>query len=143
RIDAQVAFMGAIPFDEAMLCYKRAHFLVLPSRHSEGWPKVLAEAMCHGLVCVASDHGLIPWMLQDRGLVFPVDDAKALAANLVTLINDPARYRALSLSSAHWAQRYSLEGLRNALATLLTSRWKIAINGPRQHAPEPAVTPVP
>ncbi|MCU1261035.1 MAG: putative glycosyltransferase, partial [Bryobacterales bacterium] len=42
RIDAQVAFMGAIPFDEAMLCYKRAHFLVLPSRHSEGWPKVLA-----------------------------------------------------------------------------------------------------
>src|SRR5690606_36895281 len=59
-----VQFIGAVPYDEVMDWYDRAHVLVLPSK-SEGLPKVLLEAMSHGVICVATDTGAIPWMLKD------------------------------------------------------------------------------
>jgi len=123
-IQDSVLFTGAVPYQEVMQWYEKAHVLVLPSRHSEGWPKVLAEAMCHGLVCISTDHGLIPWLLRGRGYVFPVDDADALVACLKQAISDPDEYLRLSKTAASWAQAYSLEGLREALQDLLSRKWQ-------------------
>lgn len=123
-ISGQVQFTGAVPFQEVMDWYERAHILVLPSRHSEGWPKVLAEAMCHGLVCISTDHGLIPWLLRDKGYVFPVDDIRALVGCLRLAIQEPGEYQRLSRLAASWAQNYSIEGLRDALQELLSRKWE-------------------
>jgi hypothetical protein len=42
--------------------YENCHFLFLASQ-SEGWPKVVAEAMWHG--CIPLQHlWLMPWMLR-------------------------------------------------------------------------------
>ena len=123
-LDEEVTFLGAMPFSEVMTWYEKGHILVLPSRHSEGWPKVLAEAMCHGLVCISTDHGLIPWLLREKGSVFPVDDIEGLACHLRDLIRDPVKYERLSRTSATWAQHYSIEGLRDALQHLLSKKWE-------------------
>jgi glycosyltransferase involved in cell wall biosynthesis len=123
-LDDEVTFLGAMPFHEVMTWYEKGHILVLPSRHSEGWPKVLAEAMCHGLVCISTDHGLIPWLLREKGSVFPVDDIEGLAGHLRDLIRDPVKYERLSRTSATWAQHYSIEGLRDALQHLLSKKWE-------------------
>jgi glycosyltransferase involved in cell wall biosynthesis len=126
-LEQDVSFIGAVPFQEVMTWYEKGHILVLPSRHSEGWPKVLAEAMCHGLVCISTNHGLIPWLLRDRGCIFPVDDVDALAGHIRNLIRDPAEYGRLSRAAAAWAQTYSLEGLRDALQTLLSTKWETTV----------------
>jgi glycosyltransferase involved in cell wall biosynthesis len=124
RLVEAVVFTGALPFHEVMQWYEKGQILVLPSRHSEGWPKVLAEAMCHGLVCISTDHGLIPWLLRDRGYVFPVDDVAALATCLMNVTRQPDEYRRISEAAASWAQNYSLEGLRDSLRELLSRKWK-------------------
>ncbi len=125
-IAESVNFAGAVPYEQMAGFYARAHCLVLPS-DSEGWPKVIAEAMCHGLVCLATDNGLLPWFLRDRGIVFPPRDAAALARGIAGLARDPARYRELSRRSAEWASAYSIEGLRAALKKLMESRWNIRL----------------
>ncbi len=122
HLNHKVAFIGALQFHEVMDWYEKGHILVLPSR-AEGWPKVLAEAMCHGLVCVSTNQGLIPWLLRDKGFVFNVGDVEALASYLKYLISNPAEYNKLSREAAKWAQNYSIEGLRDALQALLSKKW--------------------
>lgn len=119
----RVRFMGALGFDEALKWYEWAHCLVLPSQHSEGWPKVVAEAMCHGLVCVAVAHGQVPAMLEGRGLLLPEGTGEEIAAALVDVARHPTRYDEMSQAASLWARRHSLEGLRASLADLLTEHW--------------------
>lgn len=118
-----VHFVGAAPYNEVMSWYEKSHILVLPSFHSEGWPKVLAEAMCYGLVCVGTDHGLVPWLLENRGVVVPVADVEALAAGLRDILEDASAYEKLSKQASVWAQGYSLEKLKVKLENLLENRW--------------------
>ena len=47
--------------------YTAAHFVVLPSTCSEGWPKVLSEGMAHGAVPIASAVSAIPDQLRQIG----------------------------------------------------------------------------
>lgn len=123
-LGSRIRFLGALPFNEVMSAYDRCHVLALASQ-SEGWPKVIAEAMCHGVVCIGSDLGLLPWMLQGRGLTVPVDDPPALAAALATIAADPQNYQRWSQASAAWARQYSIEGLRAALGHMLAQSWQL------------------
>ncbi|MDT3778018.1 glycosyltransferase family 4 protein [Nitrospira sp. MA-1] len=117
-----VTFVGPLPYEEVMSWYERAHVLVLPTR-SEGFPKVLVEAMCYGVVCVATDIGLIPWMLKERGFVFPYGDVEALANQLRNIVENSADIQRLSKEASAWAQNYSIEGVRETLSRLFLERW--------------------
>ncbi len=115
-------FTGALPFDEVMRWYGKGHVLVLPSSHSEGWPKVLAEAMCHGVVSIGTAHGLIPWMLEGRGIVVPPEDPQALAGAILRLCRDGGLWADLSRRGGEWARQYSMDRLRNSLAELVAEQ---------------------
>lgn len=119
-----VEFVGALPYDEVLSWYEKGHVLVLPSR-SEGWGKVLLEAMSFGMVCIATDTGPIPWMLKDRGFVVPYGDVEALATRLRDIMEDPAMFQRLSKAANEWAcnPNYSIEGVQKALTRLLEERW--------------------
>lgn len=117
-----VKFVGALPYAEVMNWYEKAHVLVLPTK-SEGFPKVLVEAMCFGVVCVATNTGLIPWMLKDRGFVISYGDVEALAARLQDIVKDPILFQRLSTESNAWAQNYSLEGVQDVYKRLFSERW--------------------
>jgi len=75
--------------------------LALPSRTTPGWKeqfgRVLIEALACGVPLVGSDSGHIPELIQemDGGLVFPEQDAGALAEALHSLIADPVYARRL------------------------------------------------
>jgi len=125
-----VAFTGAMPHASVMEQYRRSHILVLPST-TEGWPKALTEAMAHGVVWIASDVGLMPWMLgEGRGAVAPVGDAEAVAGHIEALLADPERYSRTSRAAAEWASRFTLEGLREAIRDLLQRSWGVALPAP-------------
>jgi len=57
-----IFFHGNQPAAIVTEAYKRSHFLFLASQ-SEGWPKVVAEAMWHGCIPIATPVSCVPWML--------------------------------------------------------------------------------
>ena len=82
--------------------------------------------MAFGLVCIGSQRGLMPWMLGDgRGFIVP-RDARALAAVFGAVLTNREASAEMAQRAAAWAQRHPLEGLRDALRTLLAEWWKDA-----------------
>jgi L-malate glycosyltransferase len=66
--------------------------LVLPSRTTPDWVEFFGRVLVEGMACeipvIGSDSGEIPNVIGDAGLVFPEDDAEALAARLRQLFQD-------------------------------------------------------
>ncbi|MEO8074725.1 MAG: glycosyltransferase [Acidobacteriota bacterium] len=120
-----VRFVGALPYDASLQWFEWAHALVLPSRHSEGWPKVIAEGMCYGLVCVGVAHGQVPEMLSGRGILLDTGSPEEIAGALRGIVAAPERYDPVMRAASGWARQFSLDGLRDAIAELLAARWKL------------------
>ena len=100
--------------------YNTLDALVVPSRTLPHWKeqfgRVLVEAMACGVPVVGSNSGEIPYVIGDAGLVFPEDDAEALAGILWQLASDPQlraelRQRGRARVLTHYTQQ------RIALAT--------------------------
>lgn len=87
-IEGSVHFLGRI--DDVASFYAAIDANVIPSR-SESFPYSMLEGAALSLPTVAADVGGIPIFIRDgqTGLLFPVGDADALAARLITLARDP------------------------------------------------------
>ena len=72
---------------------RQAAILVLPSVVPEAFGRTLVEGMAAGCAVVATAAGGPLYIVEDQvsGLLVPPDDADALAASLVALLDDPAR----------------------------------------------------
>lgn len=125
RLDLRddVRFVGSLSFDQAMTWHAWAQCLVLPSKGAEGWPKVVAEGMCHGLVCIAVKHGHVPRMLEGRGILLETGSAGEIADALERVATTPEAFTTLRREASGWARQFSLEGLCDALGDLLERQW--------------------
>lgn len=127
EVNHLVHFAGGVDFDQVFDFYSRATVLVLASE-TEGWPKVIAEAMACGLVCVGSDRGLVPWMLsENRGFVVTPRDVDGLTDTLQQVFESPQMAQDVSEQAAMFGQQYSLESLKQALADLMSTRWETPV----------------
>lgn len=77
NISFPVEFHGFISRTEIFQIYKRCQFLLLPSTASEGFPKVIAEAMNFGCIPIVSDISSIGHYLQDTENGFLVNPVTA------------------------------------------------------------------
>lgn len=143
ELEKVVTLYGALPFDENLAWYEWAHCLVLPSVNSEGWPKVIAEGMCHGLICVAVNHGQVRSMLNNRGVLLETGTVDEIAAALQQVATQPERFEPLMRNATIWARQYSLEGLRDALAELLSREWNVLLRSPQTGRTQPRMTQPP
>jgi glycosyltransferase involved in cell wall biosynthesis len=105
-----VTFHGNLPADEVWPFYRRAHLLLLPSRHEAAGVAVLEAGLCQ-VPTVGTEVGYVAeWAEQDAARAVPVGDDAALARAIVELLGDaPARLRlgeaAHRLALAHDADR--------------------------------------
>lgn len=128
RLDLRdcVRLRGGCSFEEVLGFYEQADVLVLPSM-TEGWPKVLAEAMAFGVPCAATECGLNPWMLSGgRGLTAPLRDTAAFTAAVRRLLEEPPEERGRRRQAcAAWGRRYSLEDVEQGLRSTMERFWGV------------------
>jgi glycosyltransferase involved in cell wall biosynthesis len=104
-----------------VLC--RSHVLLLPTRASEGWPKVLSEAMAFGVVPVASPLGAIPSLLGEAGLTAQgVDGIVECVRGLVGEGLDRRRAEGRARAADFGLARYN-----EAVAELFRERWGVEL----------------
>ena len=119
--------------------YQQAHLLALSSR-SEGIPKVVIEAMAHGLPVVATRVGGLPGVLSpDAGILVPPADPVALSRALLTIHDSPALARRMGQAARSAAAGLLAGPVSRDLASLATGtarppRPRRGLRGPR---PEP------
>ncbi len=101
--------------------YQESHFLLLPSK-SEGWPKVVAEAMFWGCLPIATSVSCVPSMLNHgkRGILLKMkleDDVQ----QIVAILNNQTEYDNIVQNSVAWSRKYTLDLFEKEIKVLLQS----------------------
>ncbi|GEP50415.1 glycosyl transferase [Flavobacterium noncentrifugens] len=99
--------------------YQESHFVLLPSQ-SEGWPKVLAEAMFWGCLPVASKVSCVPSMLDHgkRGILLAMDLNQDVS-EIKNILENQQQYDDKVLKSVAWSRDYTLDLFQNQIKALL------------------------
>lgn len=99
--------------------YQTSHFLLLPSQ-SEGWPKVVAEAMFWSCVPIASAVSCVPDMLAHgaRGILLDIDVRKD-AAKITAVLNDWPLYKSIAQAGMEWSRKFTFDVFESEIKKLL------------------------
>lgn len=116
----KVRFHGPLPRARIGEFYAQAHFILLPSE-TEGWPKVLSEAMAYGAVPIASAVSSIPQMLKNFALGEAVRtrDPNSFTHAVCSYVKKPARWREHSTRAVQTARVFSYAKYLAAVGQLL------------------------
>lgn len=108
--------------------YQRAHLFVFPST-SEGWPKVLSEAMAHGVVPIASTVGSIPQTLSQIGVgkAIPPDQITNYVEAILEYAENPAIWETERDKCTLAGVRYTYPAYLHAVQTLFKQAWQIEL----------------
>jgi glycosyltransferase involved in cell wall biosynthesis len=115
-----VTFHGAVPREEVLEIFQKSTLFCYPSRASEGFPKVVIEALATGLPFVGSDLGVLEYLaLRGGGLTTSSLQPEELAETVAHCLSDPERYAAMSNSALETARCYSLEQWQSTIHNAL------------------------
>ncbi len=120
-------FYGWRPPVEVAQFGAAAHFILLPTLSSEGWPKVLSEAMSRGAVPITSTVSSIPQVLADigAGVALAAEDIQGAADAVVRYLDDPDGWLAASRAGAAAAYRFTYRAYQSAVANLFAEAWGV------------------
>jgi glycosyltransferase involved in cell wall biosynthesis len=120
-VSHRVTFHGWLPRPALAPLYARSHFLVFPASSSEGWPKVLGEAMAYRVVPIAGGISSIPQVLKQLGVgrTFRPDDVQGFTEAILCYVAHPARWEAETENGARSANVFSYATYMTAVRRLL------------------------
>ena len=120
---------GYVSDAELATLYRRATALVFPSRY-EGFGLPVAEAMMAGGCVICADASSLPEVAGDAALLFPWDDAAALAKQMTRLLEDSVLRAELVRRGRPQAAKFTWR--KCALETLAAFDEAVALHAHRQ-----------
>jgi hypothetical protein len=120
----KITFHGRLSHGGVLEVLGQSDIFVYPTRASEGFPKVVAEAMACGLPLVASGVSVLPSLLATGcGLLIADATPEATASAIEAIASDPGRYAEASKRALVAARSLTLEGWRDAIGASLAQAW--------------------
>jgi glycosyltransferase involved in cell wall biosynthesis len=123
-VTGKVIFHGDLSHAGVGELYRRADFVVQPSI-TEGYSKVVVEAMLHGAIPILSDVSTNPQIIAGgrRGRCFNPEDDHNLASHVLELAGRPDEMARLIVNCRQYAQERTLEAWREHLRQTLQAHW--------------------
>jgi glycosyltransferase involved in cell wall biosynthesis len=108
-----VNFIGVASRQEIGKYYDRADIFINAS-WLDNMPLSIIEAFASGVPVVTTSPECMPYLVEHErtGLLSPVGDEKALAANVIRLLRDPALAARLAQNAHHESRNYTWEAVR-------------------------------
>lgn len=125
RLTSRTNFTGKLPHDKVFGILEHTDLYIQPSE-TEGLPRALIEAMSRGCVCIGSDAGGIPELL-DKSAIFKSKNVSDLAKKIKFVLNKET----LSFQSQRnfeFVKKFGLEKL-NAKRQSFYDKFLKSING--------------
>lgn len=117
ELKCNVVFHGFLPKNEIIKIYKSSHFIILPSK-SEGFPKVIGEAMNFGCIPIVSEVSCINQYIKDKGNGFLINpnssERLTKIINNVLCLNDLEYQKAID-KNFKMADRFTYEYYNNRI----------------------------
>jgi glycosyltransferase involved in cell wall biosynthesis len=103
---------------------KANDYFCYPTMASEGFPKVVLEAMSQGLVVIATPVSILSTMLNDdNGILIKESSPILLSDEIIKLNKDKDQRSIISFNAIKTSNSYSLENWRNKIANHLSEAW--------------------
>lgn len=120
RLEDSFFLFGNQPKAKVKEALQHCHFLILPSK-SEGWPKVVAEAMFWGCIPIVTPISCVPWMLDfgKRGILMKDKDIDVTVELLKKILETPQQLESMAIHAAEWSRHYTLDKFEEELKKLL------------------------
>lgn len=119
NLEAIVFLKGNQNKETVLKGYQNSHFLILPSK-SEGWPKVVAEAMFWGCVPIASPVSCVSYMMGNgsRGVVLQ-EDLNQDVNQIKTVINNQELYQKMASEGQTWSRQFTTDRFEAEISKLI------------------------
>jgi glycosyltransferase involved in cell wall biosynthesis len=123
NLSDHVIFHGKVGHDRVLQLLRKAHIFCYPSS-SEGFPKVVLEAMACGLPVITTKISVLPKLVGTRcGILIDDPIPEKLAQAVEHCLSDVSRYKTLSINAIETSRKYSLEAWRDTLGQKLQNSW--------------------
>jgi len=119
NLQEQIFLHGNVKKDVVKKAFIDAHFLIFISK-SEGWPKVVAEAMFWGCVPITSKVSCVPYMIGNntRGQIVNSSIVSILSA-IELYLTDKKEYIKHQKNAQQWSNNYTLDKFEHEISKLL------------------------
>lgn len=119
NLESIIQLKGNQSKDAILTAYQNSHFLILPSK-SEGWPKVVAEAMFWGCVPIASPVSCISYMMGNgsRGILLH-EKIQEDINQIDMVINNQDFYHKIASEGQSWSQQFTTDKFEAEISKLL------------------------
>ncbi|MFK7050331.1 UDP-D-galactose:(glucosyl)lipopolysaccharide-1, 6-D-galactosyltransferase [Flavobacterium columnare] len=119
NLSEKIFLKGNQSKEEIIRAYQRSHFLILPSK-SEGWPKVVAEAMIFKCIPIVTSISCIPFMIAkgERGIILSLnldEDVKTI----MNIINNEIMLEDITFKGAEWSRKITIDQFENEIEKLI------------------------
>lgn len=118
-IKEHVYFHGNVDSEAVKQAYQKSHFLVFISK-SEGWPKVVAEAMFWGCLPITTDVSCVAEMIGygSRGKLVTAE-VQMIENSINYFLTNPQEYEKKCKEAMEWSRQYTLEYMEEEIKDLL------------------------
>ncbi|WP_299060623.1 glycosyltransferase [uncultured Polaribacter sp.] len=121
KLEKSIILHGNVSKEVVKKAFKEAHFLIFISK-SEGWPKVVAEAMFWSCLPISSNVSCINYMLGNnkRGTVLNANVFKEdIVIEIESYIKNKIIYKEKVLNAKRWSQNFTLDKFENEIKKII------------------------
>ncbi len=119
NLESIISLKGNHSRETVLKAYQSSHFLILPSK-SEGWPKVVAEAMFWGCVPIASPVSCVSYMMGNgsRGVILQ-EELNQDVDQIKIVINNQELYQKMASEGQTWSRQFTTDKFEVEISKLL------------------------
>lgn len=119
KLENIITLKGNQSKEAVLKAYQTSHFLILPSK-SEGWPKVVAEAMFWGCVPIASPVSCVSFMMGNgsRGIVLK-EQLHNDVSQIMNVLNNQEEYKKKASEGQSWSRQFTTDKFEVEIKKLL------------------------
>lgn len=123
-VQERVFFHGKVNHARVLELLRTASVFCYPTSASEGFPKVVLEALACGLPVIATRVSVLPQLLASGcGVLLEKADSEELAAAAGRCLAGTAVWQRMSERARETARQYSLERWRDTIAEKVSAAW--------------------
>ena len=127
NVQDKVRFRGKVEQLNVVEAMKHSHVFCFPTQASEGFPKVVLEALACGLPVVTTRVSVLPQLIsEDCGILLVEPTPENLVKAVEIILSNAEIYGRMSTAAVAKAQQYSLENWRDSIGETLRQSWKVA-----------------